>query len=1228
MIKNYYILVLLILLLSFNYAKSSSKNLRKLTNTEITISEATKLTNEGKILKFAISLNGISDLAAETTCELKILYKNTERTASCSFDGSKLNCQYNCDEAYYGPIKIPTSTINLDDGNTLQIKNELPLQQTVELTYQKAYVLFYSTLSTTIYEFQIYVGENDIEDNAFYQLDILYNGNNNKVLDCEYTTSTTTPSEKYLKCTYQANYRNLLQLTGEKKDGSIKWKNEPIPNFEKDVKLKFEVKKIYGYNLSLDGNKWKFYLHSSEINVEKEGYYYTINVLISKSSNDAEISAKALCKTINYHSECTIEYNLSGEEEQQSNYLIYLSNDQTDATIIVKDDSLKQKKIISREINLNFGKAYDLQYTDRIWKFKIDITNDGLREGLNVTIDLNTGTNDYTGSCTHSNKILSCVKDDTKSQNELIYLVFQRKSGSVTWSNKDANTPKAKIPLEMRLTYQNSYYLKYDDSKSKWTFKLFVKSTTLYIPGDSLITIDILYDESQKTIAQCEKNNATSTNQFATFTCECELTNDKTLKLTNNKESGSITWNGLTEGTSIAKIIEFKFVNAYNMVFTDSDTTWSFDVQFEDPKKLNPTTTSQYYLDLKYKDILYSSTILKHVRANCVLKEENSNIFSCKAKFNNVNAKKYLLYVANEPIIVDPYTINWIEGIDSQYQIFLKTELTFVKGHIKYDNTWLINIEVANLSSDIPLNSKVLLDIVKNEGEDTIECIIESTTSLKCDTKITTGELSTLPSYTLKRSGSSGLVWKNAQENDDFFYFILETTLDFNKADRMTFISNKWKFNLETSNFPAKYKIIIDVLYNADASTATCIKEITKTSCEVDKGGQSNSATIKIKKDKTSGTITWNSLSEDKNIEILSEDDIKQLNFKKVSDLSLNGNNWVFTVKLETTTLTESDNPIEIDIKINDSKSKAQCSISISSLILTCSKTKENSYDRIKLINNNENPDIKWTNLNNEIELYVLYDINFINSYGGFHENKWKFNMKYERPASNTINVNDNYALLGISVDNNDETAKCKITEKFLLCESQHSSQSIGDVIKIQGKGTNNIGTVTISNTIQDNKKSFQPISISLEKQEISNYAYSNNLIKFNIKGDLKNNAETEIAEKTISGVKIVINKKDGNKSELDAICLTNEITNSNINIVLSCEASGTINENEDDVDIKVGSDGKSNYVTFYSIQGDIKVYTHEEAETKPEESNTKKKNNALLMKYNYLFVFGLLLLF
>lgn len=94
----------------------------------------------------------------------------------------------------------------------------------------------------------------------------------------------------------------------------------------------------------------------------------------------------------------------------------------------------------------------------------------------------------------------------------------------------------------MTLTYKNSYYLKYDDSKGKWTFKLFVENKTLLIPGDSLITIDILYDESQKTIAQCEKNNATSTAyKSAIFTCECQLSNDKTLKLAKNKESGSIT---------------------------------------------------------------------------------------------------------------------------------------------------------------------------------------------------------------------------------------------------------------------------------------------------------------------------------------------------------------------------------------------------------------------------------------------------------------------------------------------------------------------------------------------------------------------------------------------------------------------------------------------------------------------------------------------------------------
>lgn len=199
-----------------------------------------------------------------TDCNLKILYQNNEKDATCNLAESKLTCVYDCNEYYYGLIKIPKSTITLGEGNNLDIDNELTLQQNVELTYEKAYIFFKTTASTSYFELHIYVTETDIEDNAFYQVDVLFNSNN-KMVDCKYTTTESSPPEKYLSCKYTSNKVNLLQLTGAKTSGSIQWKNSPIPDFEKDVKLKFEVKKIYGYNLYFDNNnnKWKFYLHAS-----------------------------------------------------------------------------------------------------------------------------------------------------------------------------------------------------------------------------------------------------------------------------------------------------------------------------------------------------------------------------------------------------------------------------------------------------------------------------------------------------------------------------------------------------------------------------------------------------------------------------------------------------------------------------------------------------------------------------------------------------------------------------------------------------------------------------------------------------------------------------------------------------------------------------------------------------------------------------------------------------
>ena len=1213
MIKRW-LLLLIIYFFAVSGDETLSKNLRTLeTKIQATISEATKLINENGKLKFSITLSQTTDLVSGQNYDLKILDKDGQKSATCTYEDSKFNCEYD-NANYFGPILILKNTISLGDDKTFETTNQLKLQQTVELTYDKAYVEYAEgTGSSGKFTIKIFVKDQNIAENSFYQIDILDNGNND-VSNCTYTSSS---DGDYLNCKHSGNNRRLVQLSDTQTDGSVKWIKGDTVDFKKEVLIKNEVEKIYGYNLKFEDNQWKFYTHVSKLNVVAEGYYYTMNVLISKALDSSDIKSTAICKTIDYHSECTIQSNLQESELlQEQNILIYLSNDQADCSIIVKDNSLSEKKIISRIMTLEFVKAYELKYENKAWKFKIEIANEGLRDGLNVTVDLNSGSSETGGSCTLSSKVLSCQKDPNSYQEELIYLAFKKKYGSVTWSNKDENSEKIKMALERTLTYINSYYLKYDETNGKWTFKLVAKDTTLLIPGDSLITVDILYDENKQALAECEGNNKTSTGYYtATFSCECELTKEQVPKINKDRISGSITWEGLTDSTSIAKKLEFKFINAYGLEFITLDKKWSFDVDFEDTENLSPSSTEKYYLDMNYDT--GSGSTLRHVLAECSLKEENINIFSCSAKFNNVNAKNYKLYFTYPAFTVDSNVINWIEGIDDNYEIALKTELKYEKGTITYDSdrsSWFINIDISGKSSDIPVNSRIFLDILKDESEDKIECIISSEVLLKCDVKISDTLPENLPSFSLNRKGSSGVIWTNEETNDDFYYFLLITSLYYESADLLSFVNNKWKFNLHTSSFPARMKIIIDILYDDSDSTATCVKELLNILCTVDETNQNENAVIKIKHEKGSeSTVGWNNISEDQEISKLTESDIKELEFKSVYDFILKEDNWEFKIELTKSNLQESDNPLEIDIKFNDQLDKALCTITPPSLILSCTKAKRNGNDRIILINNNENIDLVWTNLNEDIELFVSLDIKFINIYGGFHKDKWKFNIKYEFNTNDIFNVNNNYALLDILVNNEANIAKCEIIEKFLLCESQHDSQKADDKIEISS--TKKSGTITISSGLTDDNKTLKPISITIENPDITDYDYSDGLIKFNIEGNL--NEESEIAENTITQLIIIIIKKDESQEEKSAICLTNEVDGDNSLIKLSCELTGEINEKEDNIYIKVDSDGKSDYVTFSSIKENIKV------------NSTKKDNNCLLMKLKLilLMVIGLIII-
>ena len=1330
MIKNFHILLFLICFFVINSNKISSRNLRNLGTTQVTLSEIKSVLNDNGVLKFEIDLSGSPNLQSDKSYNLKILGKEGVATATCSYSIPTLSCQYECGSIYYGPIKIPKNSA-ASGTDVITFSSDVTLQQTVELTYKNAVIDFGTISNVETYTIKVYVNE-ELSDNAFYQLDINVN-NDGQITNCTYFTSSG-----FLSCTYKGDKSKLIQLVKERTNGSIKWKNDDTYDFDKTVLLNFEVKNILGYDLDFVSGKWTFKLTQSSVNIQKEGYHFTINVLLNKQDN-SNVKACAICTTTSevYVQTCEVEKIVEPlDGNQESSDFVYLSKDQAETTIKLLDDSLSENKIMPQLKTLTFVKVYDLKFVNNFYEFKIEISDTDLRNDLYVQVDLFRESDSYhKANCTINGQVLSCVRDKTSGMQdqELFYFSFTKNKGSVTWSNAaDQTSDTIKIPYEVELTHSESYYLKFDSSK--WTFRLKVSTPNHAISKGSLTYVDISYGSGQTT-AECEANSLATKGYTVEFTCECSssLTDSQIPQSIVNKNTGTVTWKDYTSAYPIAKKIEFNFVKAYDLTWTNSESKWSFYVDFTDPYSLNPTTSQTYSIDFSYLD---EGTNYYDSKANCQLKADGSKTFKCEYS-NGSTPKRYLLFIRTTKT-VDSKTVNWIEGITNYYQMPLNAELTFINGTLFYnDDKWNLNISVTVPTTvAFPAKSKLIIDINKDTVDQTMECIAEKNL-LKCQTPITSQSTEELPTYALQRikSDSSTVTWQNTETDNSLYYFYLKTKLNFISADHIEFTNNKWQFYLSTSTYPSKTKIIIDVLYGGVASTATCIKDSTIL-CTVDNASQDKNTLVKINHNKsTKSTITWNNVLVDKDIIastglnvqsvkrlsyqsnnkwefimniassnlplnsavqidieytsggatqsttatcILTEQTVltcipdvdnqaktdtltisptkskgsvsyisdsdsliiqntKSLEFSKVYDLTLNGNKWQFKVLLTDTNLADQEK-INIDVKINGGNEKAECELSIIDNIklLTCTITKKNSYDRLILINNKRNQDLAWSNLDEDIELYVNYYITFENVYGGFYENKWKFALKYT-PTQNTIDAIGNYALLDILVSNSKNAAKCEITEKFLLCE--FDIQTGDDEVKIYG--IKEFGTVKFNNNeLTEEEKVIHPIEIILDNKEIYDYEYSSNLILFKIKGNLnKDNEEFEIAEDTITGVEIVITQAAGTKNETDAICFTNNINNSPV--ILSCEASGTVKDDEDSIDIKVGSNGKSNYVTFTSTTENISVHKTGE-ETKPgeetksgeESQNTgnenkgNKGNKGFLMESNYIFLIGAILLF
>ena len=152
-------------------------------------------------------------------------------------------------------------------------------------------------------------------------------------------------------------------------------------------------------------------------------------------------------------------------------------------------------------------------------------------------------------------------------------------------------------------------------------------------------------------------------------------------------------------------------------------------------------------------------------------------------------------------------------------------------------------------------------------------------------------------SLTDTKSLKSSVEWKQNLQDD--YRIILNTELYFVDAYNMIYneTDQKWHFLVRVTSCKIDSKVIIDILYGVEYSTATCIAvNSTVFHCVVNEENQRKTTLIKVYRGLES-TVSWKKLEEDKSIGLLTD-----LTFEKAVNLRLDPDSdsfWLFDIMFQ-----------------------------------------------------------------------------------------------------------------------------------------------------------------------------------------------------------------------------------------------------------------------------------------------------------------------------------------
>ena len=873
------------------------------------------------------------------------------------------------------------------------------------------------------------------------------------------------------------------------------------------------------------------------------------------------------------------------------------------------------------EITVNFKGAKNLVFNaNNKWEFDLECTSTpslsvAQNEEFKLTILYTKPSASETkvlAICNHNQNLnFKCTYEETGQSNlDLVKISKDKIEGSTIDLSL---TEDKQIPQNIKLVNKKAFNLATisDTNPYKISFDIIIDENKL--PKNAFVQVDVI-DTQQKTgLVDC-------TNEDKILKCLFTYTSiSAPIKLAETKNKGSVEWDITTTSNP------YPFDILKNAVETESNSGKSGTM-------LQKGNNGKWGFVLKAafpgEFISYYFTVNIIIKKNTVNENSIKTIAYCKrttdypCQIEGDIAEDDLVYISKD---TEGCTTTFNKQMVEDIQIYKVVSLNLVKAYdLSYKGneiqqyTFIIEINdnlrnglkvtVDLISRSSPSNNYQILGICENNNK-ILSCITSDNWKLASTDLI-------LINF---KQNSGTINWNG--KTGEMKIPLLEHELQFISTEEKSFANNKWNFTIISKNkkfIPLYSQIIIDIKHNNADSIAICENNVTniqsnvKLMCESEYENQANSdAIIQIIKEKKNGKAEWvEGLSD--NYVIKLDNEIKVIKFKKAYNLEINDNNkWVFKIDTSENELTNNEEA-QINVQVNNRDKIATCVRK--DLLFTCtidSTAKES--DIIKLINNDLPISKKiWINIPESIDLYVQLKINLQNVYGAFYENKWEFKIRYEKAVTSDKSYKDNYALLDISANSVDKTAKCKILETYLDCEFNEIE---ANKIQIMGNTSPKLGTISFS---QQTNKLVEPLDIEIKYSETI-ITQKGEKSKFTITGTLKETIDYDIIANTITKIDVSLND-----NVEEAICRTSEIRKLENNPVsLYCEVNANIN-NINSFKIKVNSDGESNYVTFDSDKDIIIDLSKVVAPTK---GDNVDKSGSNLININYLFTFILLFL-